>query len=469
MLENFVTWIKELWRKMIGREDIKRELGIDLQISSPMLDALGRWSAMYENKAEWIQGDIHSTNLPAAIAGELARSATIEMQVEVTGSERADYLAAQLAAVVEDMREQVEYGCAKGGLILKPWPNGQELQVDYVQADGAIPVRFSGRRLVECIFVDKRKQGDSFYTRLEFHQLLGKGNYRVTNKAFKSTTESSWGNRVELSEVEDWADLQPETNLRNIKQPLFAYFRFPQANNIDPSSPLGVSCYARAEDLIKQADIQWSRLLWEMESGERAMYVDELALEKDEEGRSSLPLKKLYRGLNASGEIGKSKLFDEWTPNLREQNFLNALDAILKKVETNCGLAFGTLSNPQTVEKTATETLAAKQRSAATIADTQKAVRKAMDQLLYAMDTWVTLYNLAPKGKYEAAYTFDDSLITDRHQQFVQDTQVVSMGAMAKVEFRMRTYGESEDVARKKVEEAQKERAEAASLFPEEE
>lgn len=471
MFERLIGWAKGWWNKMIGKDELKRALDVELNLSQPMVEALERWAQLYENKAEWLSKEIRSLNLAAAVAGEIARSVTLEMLVEVTGSKRADFLHTQITELTAKLREQVEYGAAKGGLIFKPWPTAEgQIAVDCVQADQFYPVAFdSKRRLISCIFVDKTRLGDSFYTRLEHHELLPGNQYRVRNKAFKSSQKETLGSEVALANVAEWAELQPETLLSAIKQPLFAYFRFPQANNIDPASPLGVSCYARAEDLIKEADIQWSEFLWEFKSGHRAIYADELAFEKDKDGKPKLPDLRLYRTLKTSGPIGdKNELFKDWTPSLREENMLRGLDAILKRVEYNCGLAYGTLSDPEQVDKTATEILSSKQRSAATVVDTQKALQSALDQLLYGVDVWATLNRLAPKGKYEVAYTFDDSLVTDHQQQFLQDERALTLGVMSKVEFRMRTYGEPEDVAKQKVDEANAEKA-AVAEFPEEE
>jgi A118 family predicted phage portal protein len=165
--------------------------------------------------------------------------------------------------------------------------------------------------------------------------------------------------------------------------------------------------------------------------------------------------------------VGKGKLFEEWSPGFREQNLINGLEAILKRIEFNCGMARGMLSDPQQVDKTATEVLSSKQQYAATVVDIQKALETAIRDLLYAMDAWTSIFKLAPKGAYEATFTFDDSLVTDRQQQFAQDTQMVTMRAMGPVELRMRTYGESEEVAKQKVAEAQA--SQTTELFPEEE
>jgi A118 family predicted phage portal protein len=453
MFTKILQWIREVINKMLGQQNVKQALNVDIAISTDMATALQTWSLLYANQAGWLTNDVYSLNLPAAIAGEIARAVTIEMKVEISGSPRADYLAEQMGKVVNKLRQQVEYGCAKGGLMMKPYVNGDSIDVDFVQADQFFPVSFDANgNITSCVFSDQRTVGSNYYTRLEYHQMTPEG-CTIRNQAYKSTSRDTLGQPIALTDFDAWKDLQPEAIITNIDQPLYAYFRYPQANNIDPTSPLGVSCFARAaagnKCLIRQADEQWSNLLWEMESGQRALYVDTLAFGQTTDGKPILPNKRLYRSIDTGG--ADDALFHEWTPTLREQNILNGLEAILRKIEFTCGLAYGTLSNPQTVDKTATELKISQQRSYATITDTQKALETALDQLLYAMDIWAGLNNLASAGTYEAVYDFDDSVIVDKDMQFQQDMRLVTARLMSDVEFRMRNFGESEEEARAKL------------------
>jgi A118 family predicted phage portal protein len=455
MWTKILQWLREVWLRMINQSDVKQALKLDVAISQPMVDALRTWSNAYINQAPWLTTvGMKSLNLPAAIAGELSRAITIEMAVKVAGSPRADFLQAQVDAFTPKLREQVEYAAAKGGMVMKPYVDGDRIIVDFVQADQFYPITFdSSGRMTACVFSDQRTVGDRHYTRLEFHRMEG-GSYFVQNQAFRSGTKDTLGVKCELTEVDAWAKLTPEATITGIRRPLFAYFKYPLANNIDPASPLGVSCYARAMDLIKQADQQWTDFLWEFESGKRALYVDEAAFDRGKDGKPILPSTRLYRTLKMAGDVDGKELFEEWTPDLREANMLAGLDAMLRKIEFNVGLAYGTLSNPATIEKTATELKISQQRSYATVNDAQKALSVALDELVYAMDVWVTLTDLAPKGVYVVTSDFDDSIIVDRDTQFINDLRLVATNIMSKWEFRVRNLGEDEETARDAVDEA---------------
>lgn len=464
MFQRILQFIQGWLNKMLSTQNVKQALGVDVAVTPLMAEALQLWSLLYTNQAPWLSKDVKSLQLPAAIAGELARAVTIEMKAEVTGSARAEFLNEQIEYILPKLRQMVEYGNAKGGLVFKPYVKDDEICVEFIQADMFYPVSFDANgNMTAVVFSDQRKIGQWYYTRLEYHTMIGNG-CQIRNAAFRSSDTSSLGQSVPLSEVSDWADIEPEATITNIDAPLYGYFRYPQANNIDPTSPLGVSCYARAVGLIEDADKLYSNLVWEFESGKRALFVDALAIDKDDQGNLVNPLGRLYRTLKSGGQIGKSEeLFEEWSPEFREAAIKAGINDILRQIEFTCGISYGVLSDPQVVAMTATEIKTTQQRFYATVSDTQKALETALDQLLYAMDTWATLANLAPKGTYTTDYEFDDSIIVDDAIQQATNKSAVDMGAMSKLEWRIRTYGETEEVAKKKIADASAERTKEAA------
>lgn len=454
MFQKIFAWIREVFSKMLNQSSVKSAMRVDVAITPNMAEALQKWALMYENQSPWLNSDVKSLNLAAAVSAEISRAVTLEMEMRLSGSPRADFLAEQMKPALAFIRSATEYAAAKGGLVFKPYIHGRGLAVDFVQADQFYPTAFdSNGNMTACVFADQKVIGRDYYTRMEYHALEADG-YHIRNRAFKSSARDTIGTEIQLSAVAAWADLQPEALIQNIARPLFSYFKMPLANNIDPTSPLGVSCFSRAVNLIEQADKIWSELLWEFESGHRVLYADTLAFTQETAtGLPVLPNKRLYRALNmgAGKGIDAPAFFHDWTPTLREQNILNGLDAVLKKIEFNCGLAQGTISDPATVALTATEIKMSRQRTYATITDTQKSLQNALDGLLYAMDVWATLGNLAPRGTFGAVYSFDDSITADHDTKFSQDTQAMGLGVMSKVEWRMRQYGEDEATAKKMV------------------
>lgn len=302
------------------------------------------------------------------------------------------------------------------------------------------------------MFVEKVTRGKTFYTRMEHHQLTDEG-YTIRNLAFSSQSEGSLGSPCPLSAVAEWAELEEDVSIRYKDgtvpdRMLFAYFKIPSANNIDPESPLGVSVYARAAGLIKEADKQFSRILWEYEGTELAIDATNGALKK-QDGKWLLPERKrrLFRELNIDrGSDGD--LYEVFSPSIRDTPLFNGLDKILKRIEFNCSLAYGTLSDPQNVDKTAEEIKTSKQRSFAAVCDMQAALQNALEQLIWVMDFYATAYGLAPRGEYETSFTWGDGVLQDTDKEFATRKALVD-GGYLRPEFLLSWYfGVSEEAAR---------------------
>ena len=91
---------------------------------------------------------------------------------------------------------------------------------------------------------------------------------------------------------------------------------------------------------------------------------------------------------------------------------------MLKRIEFQCGLAYGTLSDPQNVDKTAEEIRSSKQRSYTTVKDLQRALSTALQDLVYAVNVlldaqWDNGGTVTPRGDCTITFDFDDSIISD--------------------------------------------------------
>ena len=448
MIKEFIERIGQVIRKMLGREKIKDAIGVEVAVSDKMANEIDLWAKMYKNEPPWKEKNIKLCGLPAAIAGEFARLVTLELKTEVTGN---DFINEEYQAVVSDIRKYTEYACAKGGLAMKPYASEGHIEVDMVQADRFFPTKFNSRgEVTAAVFAESLTVGKKVYTRLEYHQHEGTM-YHINNKAFVKQDLDNvevLGKEVPLTAVPEWANLQEEVTLKNVKMPLFAYFKIPNANNVDDTSPLGVSVYSRAINDIKEADNQWTRLLWEFEGSELAIDADITLFKKDDKGNYEFPKGKdrLFRMMDLDDNAEKYKVF---APAIRDENLINGFNAILRRIEFNVGLAYGTLSDPNTVDKTAEEIIASKQRSYSTVSDIQKSLQTALEQLVYAMDVMAQLSGLSGRKKYEMSFDWDDSIVIDKEQELASMQQDAVAGFIRKELYVAAKYGVSEEEALK--------------------
>ncbi len=416
--------------------------GLKLPQTQKEPPALSLWADMYEGTAPWLSDTVHSLNLPAGIAAELSRLVTIDMTSEISGSKRADLLNEIYGKFLTKKRQFTEAACAFGGVVFKPTVFGKKIAVDFLLPDSFYPVSFDDSgKMTAAIFSDRQTDEDKFFTRLEYHHFEN-GLYIIENKAYQSSSFADLGREIPLFAVSDWKDIEPEVKIQNLDSPLFVYFKMPCQNGNFSSSPWGVSSYGNVCNLIKEADEQYSRLLWEFESGERALYLDNSAFLRDKNGKIILPGKRLYRTLSAD-----ESLFKDWSPAIRDESILRGLNAILKKIEFGCGLSYGTLSDETLKDRTAEEIRASKQRSYATVCDIQIALKEALSDLVYCLDGFISLYSLAPRGDFSISFSFDDSIIADRKTEFSEKLQLLNAGIMLPHEFRMWYFGEDENTA----------------------
>ncbi len=450
VFNKILNWIRGVINKMFNKNVIENKMNVEIAISPDMTKAIQLWSDMYENKAPWLNDEnIVSLELPSAIAREITTLVLMEYKIEISGSARADFLNKEFKKVLKEARKNVEYGCAKGGLVIKPYVFKNELNFDFVPADTFFPTAYNSSG--ECtagIFVAQKIDGDTYYTRLEYHELKGT-NYVIINQAYESSHIDSLGNLISLSKIEEWSELGERTEIVNVKRPLFGYFKVPFANTIDTTSPLGVSVYSRAINLIEEADKQFSRILWEFEGSELAIDADITALKTSKIMNKSFDMPKLKERLfRATGQNKDGCFYNVFSPAIRDTSLFNGLNNILKRIEFNCGLAYGTISDPQMIEKTAEEIRTSKHRSYATITDIQNSLEFAFDNVIYAMDVLATLYHLAPLGTYEANHDWGDSVLTDSQTEQATMMQEASQGFIKKEIYLMKRYNITEKQAK---------------------
>ena len=450
------------------------------------------------------------------------------VQVPTGPTERAEFLESQYKKLCRQIRRQLEYGIAKGGLVIKPYVvlydetpkfgsapenhsedtaentapdktnnsavqntakdknnapdafrsapaqsnNTQysnnllkaEIDFDYIQADRFFPLSFDANgKVIEAAFIQTKvdKAQEKIFIRLEYHK-LDKRTVTVQNFAFESTdmslansnnikSASNLGRQIPLTAVPEWASLQPTTVIKGVDKLLFAYFRMPEANTIDPYSPLGVSGYSRVIQLIKDADMQYSRLLWEYEAGEMAIDVDRDALKffTDSKGEGYTVLPEKQQRLFRKVDLNQEDTYEVFAPQLRDESLVHGLNTIFMRIEDSIGLSRGTLSDVNTQEaKTATELKILKQRSFATNADIQMALQDALTDVVYVMDVYCTLYDVTPAGEYEVSFEWDDSILVDSESELSKRITLMQNGLASKLETRMWYFGETENQAR---------------------
>ena len=483
--------LREVFGAMIPYRSIEQAEHIETPLSTDMVNALDSWYDLYRNKASWVseENGVKSMNLPAFIASEIARQIVLELKWSITGKDgsgatqdddgedvmnpRAEYLKAEFEKLVRSLRLKLEPGCAAGGMIIKPYPNTEDghIYFDWAMDWGFYPLAFDDEgSLSDVIIPDVFRDGKMIYTRLERHKVVKDG-VEITQRAFRSSVEGSLGTEISLTDVERWASLQEKATVKKTDGPLFGWYKVAAANNVDVDSPLGASVYAKAIDAIREADEQYSRLVWEFEGSELAIDVDPTALRprKTEGGGVEMPKlnKRLFRAVDI--DKGDRDLYDVFSPNIRDASIMNGLNQHLMRIEDLTGLSRGTLSDANVEARTATELKIVKQRSYATIRGNQEALEQCLRDVVRAMDKYATVYRLAPEGEYDVSFEWNDSILTDTDTEMQARLMMLNAGIISRAEFREWYFGETKAQAKAAIEGVSEEQAAGMqALMPQE-
>lgn len=430
---SIISRIRKWIIKLFPEKDIADVYSTDTALTDKMLERIDLWEKMYCGKAGWIDNEnVCSLRLEQAIVREFTNVVVNEMTAKVSN----DKLNKIFQSSVRDLNMNLQHGIASGAMVIKPLGKGDRVQ--YVPQSAFTPVEYDSRgRLIKVIFPEFKKVSDNEYlTRLEYHELDPQKGLTITNRAFRSSVPDVLGKEISLTSVAEWADLSAKDYYPTMFRPAFGYYVNPIDNSIDGSHS-GVSIYDCARHMIRLADIQFGRLDWEFESAERRLDVDDQALKLMENG--GVQISKLYRGV----EIEDA--YHEFSPALRQSDFISGLDEYKRAVEFSVGLSYGDISNPQSVEKTATEVRAAKQRKYNTVYAIQKNLKTCLDDLVYALAFW----NGLTQSGYEFVCDFKDSILTDDETERKQDIQDLQLGILRPEEYRAKWYGESLEEAMK--------------------
>lgn len=413
MLDNIMNKLKGWWHKMFDYNKVISDFGLDLQTSKEILDAIQNWTNIFNGKEPWINEKTTSLHVAKTICEKVAEATVVEYKSVCD----EPYINPIYQKFLKNIQTNTEYMIGKSCIFFKPYFDGQKININVVQADKFIPVKFSDDgELLSCIILDQITEETTIYTRLEYCSL--NDNVMTTkNIAYKGRKDGAvLESKIDLKSVDKWKDIEENSAIEGIDRLIGGFATTKLANTIDNSSPIGMPIYHNALDTLKEIDKQFSRTLWEYEGSELAIDVDETILEPNGKGGFKSPKGKdrLFRRLHFD-EV-KDKSYNVFSPEIRDTSMFNGLNELLQKAEVQCHLEHGILSKPQTVEKTATEMKIMKQSYYTTVKNIQTSMQQALDDLIYGIYVLCKLYGIPVRPNYVVEHDWDDSILVDKEQ-----------------------------------------------------
>ena len=318
-------------------------------------------------------------------------------------------------------------------------------RVDSVDVKWIYPLSWNNREITECAFGALKFEKGKKYVILSVHQLNDKGNYVIKNHLFRDSN----GN---LSEITDIADTAKEFDTKSNKK-WFAIFKPLLTNNLFKNSPFGIPHYANSIDSLKAVDIAFDALKNEVLDGKRRTFVraDMFSYDNGEQKLVFDPNDTTVYQLPDGAT--KDDLIQNDSTELRTDKLINTLNTELNILGSKVG--FG--ENHYHFDGTNLSTATAVVSSNSKLFRRKKKLEIGFESAIYDLAQGIS-YASTTFGQYninteDMVIKFDDSIIEDKETESNRAMREQSAGLISKVEYRMKIFGETEEIAKKKIKE----------------
>ena len=454
---SIITRIKG-WLSMFLTSKAKEEFNIEPIISQSMENMISKCISIYCGKPYWLNEEDHikTVNFAKSVCSETARLTMLGTKVTIDGSARAEWLQEEIDKVYYKFREWVEYGCAYGTVILKPNGNG----IDFVTPEDFIVTSESNGMINGVVFINRATEGKKYFTRLEYHRFVNDV-YCITNKCYVGDTKNDTNKVVNIAKT-PWRDLAEESFIQNVEKPLYGVLTMPHANNVELGSAYGMPIFSEALEELKDLDIAYSRNSKEIFDSKRTVLLDSDRLlptggKVAQTGtyfnrqRESMGLPDYVKNVYGNGT---EDFYQEINPQLNTDTRLNGLNAYLSQIGYKVGYSNGYfVFNEAGGIQTATEVESNDRRTIQLIKDIRDKVESCITDVIYAMNVFADLYDLAPVGVYEVLFDFGDITYNVEEDRQRWWGYVVS-GKVPAWKYFEKFEGMSEEEAREMIEQA---------------
>jgi len=365
----------------------------------------------------------------------------------------------------KNFQDYLEYMFALGGMVIKPYVKGNQIFLSYVTADCFIPVAWQNDVITEGVFVNQLTKGNSRYTHLEWH-VWEQGVYVVRNELYEAKNGDELGIKIPLATL--YPDLEEEVRIENLSRPLFVYFKPNMANNIDTQSPLGISIFANATDTMKAIDIAFDSLIREFRLGRKRIIVPSHMLKAVVDPETG----QMFRYFDASDETyeafnstGDSDTIKDINVELRVEEHINAINALLNIFAMQTGFSTGTFTFDGKSMKTATEVISEQSKTFKNKKSHEIIIEEGLHELVEIIIDIARLYDLYNgPTTYELTVAFDDSIVENKAAEIDKQIKLVNAELTSRKRAIMEIHGVTEEEALQILEEI---RAENSRMSPE--
>ena len=339
--------------------------------SQAMRKAINEWFRLYYDREATKESD-PCQRIANTVVNKLCKTCFGEYKAT------SDDKYAQLVLDALDARKRnkaMQMLMVGGEAYIKPFPLGQRWGMSVIRRDNVLVFgRDAENRPMDIGTVEQTTEGSRYYTLLERRTVGEDGRLTIRNSLYSSENSGSIGQPVSLQSLARYAGLPDEYTY---PAPLgglgLVHMRMPIENTVDGSSD-GVSVYAAAVGLIHNIDRNEAQINGEFDRGESRIIASADLMQRGEDGKRRFT-DHVFVGLDDSPENVGVTIF---SPELREQSFLNRKREYLRNVESVIGIKRGLLSEVEAQERTAKEVTSSEGDYNLTIIDLQEVWNQAV-------------------------------------------------------------------------------------------
>lgn len=422
-------------------------------LTTGMNICINTWFDVYQGNSLWKKCN-DNFNMSVIAVSYMSGIINNELQYNCGESQKAKYIYSQINDnFLCRIEEYCQLQLIGGYVMIKPYITGKSVFYDVVKSSDFLPVKCDpSGRFTEGKFSESLKKDKDEYVRIEHHIFnADEQTYTVINKAYKAYNGMISG-EISLSSIPEWADYEPETTIQGIEKPIMVTWRTHYANNIEPESKLPISAIANSINTLKNIDRIHSIYVNEFKNSK--IFAD--ASTVDDNGNVT---DDLFITLDGVMDAEKGPFFQEFNPQIREEEISNGISKELRMFENELQISVGTFNfNPSTgnVATTATEIIQRDKTTYNTIKRLQKKEQQALEELTYSTSVLAELYGIV-SGSEEITATIDfgDSVFEDTNTEFLRRMQLLNAGIISAPEMRAWYLSESENAAEKAVQSIQ--------------
>lgn len=350
----------------------------------------------------------------------------------------------------KNFERYLESALALGGLAMRPYVDGDNIRVAFIQAPVFLPLQSNTQDVSSAAILTKTIKSEGrknvYYTLVEFHEWVtadgseqgstkDKSYYRITNELYKSDIGDVLGQRVNLSEL--YPDLEPVTVLQGLSRPLFTYLKTPGMNNKDINSPLGLSIFDNAKTTIDFINRTYDEFMWEVKMGQRRVIIPEQMTEMAVQNQDgTITFKRRFDvEQNVYTQLGGGNMdataFKDLTTPIRSNDYITAISEGLKLFEMQIGVSSGMFTFDGKTMKTATEIVSENSDTYQMRNSIVALVEQSIKELCVSiceLGKATSLYNGEIPELKDISVNLDDGVFTDRKAELTYWMQMVTAG-----------------------------------------